>query len=122
MKTVTVLMSQLRKTRQLRLRNTTLKTSAARMSKYGAVQPSVPVRVTVLSNSTAVGAVVAVVAVAVAVASKCMTRCKGFQSNLLTGFREASKPAPRVVFCTMSKASPSRSSAHATRRGDSDYK
>ena len=35
-------------------------------------------------------------------------------SNLLTNFRQASKPAPRVVFCTMSNASPSRSSASAT--------
>ena len=34
-------------------------------------------------------------------------------SNLLASFRQASKPAPRVVFCTMSDASPSRSSASA---------
>ena len=35
-------------------------------------------------------------------------------SNLLTSFRSASKPAPRVVLCTMSNTSPSRSSAEAT--------
>ena len=35
-------------------------------------------------------------------------------SNLLTSFRQASNPAPRAVFCTMSNASPSRSSASAT--------
>ena len=35
-------------------------------------------------------------------------------SNLLTSVRQASKPAPRVVFCTMSNASPSRSSTSAT--------
>ena len=51
--TVTVLMSQLRKTEQLRLINTRLKTGPAHMSKYCAVQLGVLVRVTVLSNSTA---------------------------------------------------------------------
>ena len=50
MKTVTVLMSQKRKTPQLRLKNTRLKTGPARLSKYSAVQLRVPVRVTVLSK------------------------------------------------------------------------
>ena len=30
-------------------------------------------------------------------------------SNLLTSFRQVSEPAPRVMFCTLSNASPSRS-------------
>ena len=49
----TVLMPQQRKTLQQRLKNTSLKTSPARMSKYCAVQLRVPFRVSVLSNSAA---------------------------------------------------------------------